>query len=147
METSTALALMNHFKRPGVLTTRKQYSVMKGKLIPLLIVFILFFASCANHDLNPTASASCTSNTTVSYSEDIAPIVTSTCAVTGCHNGDNGASLNWLVFSNFQTKALSVKDRITRPVGVEGHMPKVGTLSTEQIQLMVCWVEQGAANN
>jgi hypothetical protein len=42
---------------------------------------------------------------------------------------------------------LQVEDRVQRPVTAEGHMPKIGTLTDEQIKLLVCWVRQGAKDN
>ncbi len=84
---------------------------------------------------------------TVSFASDVKPIVDTSCAITGCHNGDNGADKNWTVFANFQSKSSNVKDRITRPAGADGHMPASGSITEDEIQTIVCWVDQGAKNN
>jgi len=115
-------------------------------------LFILFLVatlhSCVDHTFPEVEVDEC--GGTVSFDIDIEPIIDSKCAIVGdggCHNGGNGASLDWRVFSNFKGKASSVKDRITRAPGSDGKMPKIGTLTNDQIQLIVCWVDQGAKDN
>lgn len=118
--------------------------VKKQHFFTLLATFLLAF-SCAEHNLETPASA-CNSGQ-VSFSQQVAPIMQGSCALSGCHNGDLGDPLNWTNFDRVKAKASSVKDRVTRPVGTAGHMPKSGSLSQSQIQLIVCWVDQGALNN
>jgi hypothetical protein len=68
------------------------------------------------------------------------------CAISGCHNGDNGASRNWTEFDKFQQHASTVKryvvDHIMPPSG-----SPAGPLTQEQINTISCWVDQGAKNN
>lgn len=106
---------------------------------------LIAFQSCVDHTLPEPEIDPCT--VTVSFVSDIKPIIDTSCALTGCHNGDNGADRNWTVFSNFQTKRANVKDRITRPPGTPGHMPAAGSITDDQIQSIVCWVDQGGLNN
>ena len=106
-------------------------------------------ASCVDHSA-PESEFGCNTAETVSFANQINPIIQTNCVIVGdggCHNGGNGASLDWRVFSNFQSHALNVKDRITRPANAAGHMPKIGSITDAQIRLIVCWVEQGAQNN
>lgn len=120
--------------------------------IPLLaligIVFII--QSCVDHTLPEADEFSCSSLDEVSFDADVQPVIDTKCAIVGdggCHNGGNGPSLDWRVFENFRDHATAVKDRITRPAGTSGHMPKVGSLTDDQIRTLVCWVEQGAQDN
>ena len=83
----------------------------------------------------------------ISYANDVKPIVQQSCAISGCHDGDLGADLNWTVFAAFQSHASDVQDRITRPKGTTGHMPATGDITDEQIQTIYCWVAQGAREN
>jgi hypothetical protein len=101
--------------------------------------------SCVDHYLPEPEVEACT--VTVSFADDVNPIINTSCAIPGCHNGDNGADKNWTVFSNFQSNKDDVKDRITRPPGTPGHMPAAGSITAEQIQTIVCWVDQGGQNN
>jgi hypothetical protein len=120
-------------------------------LTPFVVGCAIFLAvqSCADNKLPAPDGFNC-SIQVVSYSNDVLPIIDSNCAIVGnggCHNGGNGANLDWRVFTNVQSRALQVKDRITRASGSPGHMPMGGSLSDDQIRLMVCWVDQGAQNN
>ncbi|HTE29451.1 MAG TPA: hypothetical protein VK666_03695 [Chryseolinea sp.] len=116
----------------------------------LVVVIFALGEACVDHTLPATDEFSCATFTEVSFDADIEPIINTKCAITGdggCHNGGNGPSLDWRVFSNFQDHASNVKDRVTRPASTAGHMPKIGTLTDDQIRLLVCWVEQGAQDN
>ena len=60
--------------------------------------------SCVDHTLPEVNVDECLH--TVSYASEVDPIVNTNCAITDCHNGDNGADKNWTVFSNFQSRVL-----------------------------------------
>ena len=120
-------------------------------IIPFILFFVSFYnTSCVNHNLETTTvKVSCDGFRTVSFNDDIKPIITSNCAIGSgtCHNGGNGPDLDWRVFQNFQNHSSEVKRRVTLPSNDPDHMPRVGQLTFDQIQLLVCWVEQGANNN
>ena len=83
--------------------------------------------------------------TTVSFQDEIADIITTNCAIPGCHNGDLGASRDWTDFSALQRSAQAVRSRTgarTMPPANSGI-----TLTDAQIGAIACWVEQGAQNN
>jgi hypothetical protein len=84
-------------------------------------------------------------DTGTSFATDIKPILDKSCAISGCHNGDNGASRNWDVFTNVQVNASNIKTRTTNK-----SMPPAGSttaLTSNQIKLIACWVDDGAKNN
>jgi len=121
-------------------------------VIVSILVFIVV-QSCVDHSFPPASEYSqynCSSFKEVSFDVDIEPIINAKCAIVGdggCHNGGNGADLDWRVFNNFQSHASNVEYRVTRPAGAPDHMPKLGSISEDQIKLLVCWVEQGAQDN
>ena len=121
---------------------------LRSLLFSCLFLFI-FLYSCVNHDLPKPAVdvTDCTSRDAISFASDVKPIIEQKCAISGCHNGDNGNDINWTVFANFQSHGAEVQDRITRPATAAGHMPRVGSLTDVQIQTIYCWVAQGARNN
>ena len=113
----------------------------------IIAALFLIIASCSDDDdggnnmMNNTSD--CT--TTVSFANDVAPIINSACAISGCHvegfaSGD---------FRNYE----GVKDRASRVSSrVEARtMPPSNSsgpsLSDSQIMTIACWVEQGAPNN
>ncbi len=81
-------------------------------------------------------------STSTSFIADIAPILNTNCSITGCHNGDNGVSINWTVFSNVQSHAQTIKTRTGNR-----SMPLTGKLTQQEINLIACWVDDGAKNN
>ncbi len=119
-------------------------------ILPVLVLIFLVTISCVNHNLETiTVKVSCDGFKTVSFNDDIKPIITSNCAIGSgtCHNGGNGPDLDWRVFLNFQNHSNEVKRRVALPSNDPDHMPRIGQLTFDQIQLIVCWVEQGANNN
>ncbi|MEQ9404666.1 MAG: hypothetical protein RIM99_13830 [Cyclobacteriaceae bacterium] len=107
--------------------------------------------SSGSHTISVSDASGCTAsvdeivNSGTSWANDIMPIINANCAVSGCHNGDNGQSRNWTVFSNVQTNAENIKTRTGNK-----SMPQVGsgiTLTDNQIALIACWVDDGAQNN
>jgi hypothetical protein len=85
------------------------------------------------------------SNTGVSYQTDIKPILEANCIKSGCHNGDNGAARNWSVFANVKAKATGIKTR-TGNKSMPKDIAPTG-LPQNQIDLIACWVDDGAIDN
>jgi SprB repeat len=81
-------------------------------------------------------------DTHVSFDVDIKPIMTTKCAISGCHNGDNGASRNWNDLANVQKNAANIKLRTGNK-----SMPITDALTPDQIALIACWVDDGAKTN
>lgn len=82
-------------------------------------------------------------DTGISYSADIQPILASRCAVPGCHVA--GASIpNFSTYSGVAARATNIKLRTA-----SGSMPPAGStdLTPQQVQLIACWVDDGAKNN
>ncbi len=128
---------------------KRSFPISRSFVFAIVLIFLIT-QSCVDHTLPAPDEFSCTTFQEVSFDTDIQPIINTKCAITGdggCHNGGNGPALDWRVFNNFQGHASQVKDRVTRPVGTAGHMPKIGSLTDDQIRLLVCWVEQGAQDN
>lgn len=83
------------------------------------------------------------SSTEVSLENDIMPLLLAQCTFSGCHNGDLGASRDWTAKSNILEKASGIKARTQ-----SGSMPRSpGVLTQNQIDLIACWVDNGALDN
>ncbi|MBL7856567.1 MAG: SprB repeat-containing protein [Cyclobacteriaceae bacterium] len=79
-------------------------------------------------------------NTGVSWATDILPIMTNSCATTGCHNGID--RMDWRIYANAKTHAADIKKRTQ-----DKSMPFNGGLPQNQIDLIACWVDDGAPEN
>lgn len=78
--------------------------------------------------------------TGVSLQNQILPIISNNCAVSGCHNGSQSPNLS--AKSGVLSNASQIKN-LTQ----SGAMPKEGSLTQEQINLIACWVDDGARDN
>ena len=78
----------------------------------------------------------------VSLSGEIAPIIQSNCAVSGCHNGAQSPNLS--SGSSIISSANQIKSRTS-----QGSMPPAGRtpLTTAQKDAIACWVDDNAPNN
>lgn len=79
---------------------------------------------------------------TTSYLLDIKPILMGSCIITGCHNGSNSSLPNFSNLSTVQANASMIKSRTQSK-----NMPKTGSLTQGQIDLLACWVDDGAKDN
>lgn len=82
-------------------------------------------------------------DTGISYASQIQPIINASCNFSSCHGAGNG-SRDFTNFANVTAKATSIKTRTGNL-----SMPPGGSadLSSQQIQLIACWVDDGAKNN
>jgi len=110
---------------------------MKKFLLQLFFTSF-FFCGCVKEK---TTANECSGN---SFAKDVAPIIETHCAITGCHvagfpPGDfttyNG--LHAVVENGFfQLKVLQQKI-----------MPPADSLCDSDLRVLQCWVDQGALNN
>lgn len=103
----------------------------------LVVVILTIQQACVYNDL---PEPSCMPGE-VSYVADIKPIIETKCLLSGCHGSDPGLP-NWGLLSELQASAPEVKRR-TR----DRSMPATGTLTQQQIDLITCWVDDGAPSN
>ena len=79
--------------------------------------------------------------TGTSWSNDILPIMEKNCAITGCHNGVSRSN-NFKEYASVKSFAASVKTKTQ-----DRSMPFDGSLTQNQIDLIECWVDDGALQN
>ena len=79
--------------------------------------------------------------TGVSYSNSIEAIIMDNCAVTGCHNGTQFPDFR--VFENIQTNKNNIRTRTQNKSMPAGG----GSLTQEHIDLIACWIDDGALAN
>lgn len=114
------------------------------KILFSFLVIMLIQESCVKHEF----PAYTCPDEPVSYAADVHAIVTTKCAISGCHNGDNGADKNWSVFAIFQDKAQTgeVKRRVVNRI-MPPASSDAGPLTADEIAKIACWSDQGAPNN
>ncbi len=83
-------------------------------------------------------------NSSVSYQSDIKPIIEANCLKSGCHGFRNDIP-DWGVLANVQAKASLIKTK-TGNKSMPKDIAPTG-LPQNQIDLIACWVDDGALNN
>lgn len=78
--------------------------------------------------------------TNTSLANDIMPIITKDCAISGCHNGSQSPRL--LSTAEVMSNANRIKSETQA-----GSMPRDRTLTQTEIDLIACWVDDGAKDN
>lgn len=81
--------------------------------------------------------------TGIDYDNDILAILEANCNFTGCHPA-NG---NWFDFNTAKSRAAEIKRRITLPDTDPDKMPRTGSLTSQEISDIVCWVDNGTPKN
>jgi hypothetical protein len=125
---------------------------MSVKLKFLFSIFLLFlFSTSCKHKPNFSNLA------TVSYSENIQPIISSNCTQSGCHGLQNQEEFTLLKYSDVMkhteviagSPEMSNLYHVIRTYNSEKVMPRppYKPLSEKQIQLIYVWIGQGALNN
>ena len=92
--------------------------------------------------LPPNTTTACGS-VSAKFQTDVRPVIQNNCVSSGCH----GASSNngpgpLLTFDQVKNAAAAIKSAV-----VSRRMPLGRTLTSEQIQRIYCWVDNGALNN
>jgi len=121
----------------------------------LIMVYVLGIAGCTKNDTVVIDNTPAITRT-VSFSKDIQPILTKSCAVSGCHSGSvapnlsEATSFNALTNGNFINTSvpktsdvylwLTGKKAIAMPAGAANNPSNINAL-------MLAWITQGAKNN
>ncbi|MEQ8625312.1 MAG: hypothetical protein RJQ00_00225 [Vicingaceae bacterium] len=115
------------------------------KLI-LQLLFICLLTSCYydnEEELYPNAPECDT--TVVTFSVDVQPIISASCAISGCHVAGGTGSGNFQTYSGIKSK-VDVGSFMNRVI-VQQNMPPNGDLSSCELEQLKIWIDEGAPNN
>jgi len=113
-------------------------SVRKAQTILTLLIVLTFMACHKDKTLPP---GSCV--TTISYTTDITPIIQSSCIP--CHDAWITEYSNIVDYINNDSWQNAIWGSYTMP-----QMPNsfgIDSLTSDEVQIMKCWVEQGFPEN
>lgn len=79
--------------------------------------------------------------TGTSFANNVKSILTNSCNLSGCHGAGTGTR-DWTVFNNVKNNAANIKTRTGNR-----SMPPGAPLTQAQIDLIGCWVDDGALDN
>jgi uncharacterized membrane protein len=90
-----------------------------------------------------TQSVDC-STVPAKFSANVLPLVTSKCAVSGCHDAISQAG--GLILQT-HVQISGAKNMVNTRAVIVKDMPRSGALSPSEINILKCWIEAGAPNN
>ena len=77
------------------------------------------------------------------FAADVQPLILAKCATANCHNA---TAANGLILQNY-LQISGAKAIINTRAIVEKNMPPSGPLLPAEINIIKCWIENGALNN
>lgn len=103
----------------------------------LIMVLVL---ACGKDPVDPNTNCS----TPRSYAGDVSPIIQSSCATnSSCHgSGSSNGPGQLLIYAD----VFNAKNNIRTAVA-SGTMPKTGSITSDQKNAIICWIDSGAPNN
>jgi uncharacterized membrane protein len=90
-------------------------------------------------DLYDTRALDCTT-IPATYNTNVQTIINTKCAITGCHNSSGAGGTVLTTYANVKLKT----DRINQRVIKDKTMPPGGGMTTEQLNILSCWISNGA---
>ena len=114
---------------------------MKKTRILMIMFFAILIVAGACKDKDSDNDLDCS---TVTFSADIAPIIASKCATTGCHNSGSVVG-DYTTYDGLKDKAQN--GVMEQEVITDKTMPQSGSLSQDELDKFQCWFDDGAPNN
>ena len=116
----------------------------------LILIFVSFFISCRHEPQVPDYPV-------ISFSNDVNPIISSSCTMSGCHGNNNTQEFSLVGYENLmkhenivagKPHSSKIYESITA-TGGEDLMPRYpySRLTNQQIEIIYLWILQGAKNN
>lgn len=109
----------------------KLHSMNKIIVVSFSIVCILLHNNCGKKTTTPAFSPTCDSEHF--FNKEVLPLMKSYCV--SCHSNYNS-------YSQVNSSASSIRSSI-----MNGSMPRGGTLTDDQKNAIICWIDAGAKNN
>lgn len=120
----------------------KKTSLFPGICVMLTVLFSCSKGSSTSGGTNNGGGGTTVDCSTINakFNADVLPIIQGNCAITGCHNGTQSPRLT--TYDEISANASIVNSQVQA-----GIMPKTGSLTTAQKNIIKCWVQSGALNN
>jgi len=113
-------------------------------LLAFIIVFVEFGCSKSGSYGNTTPPATNCNGINPSFSTDVLPLMQTKCGTNSdCHAA--GSINSGGPLTNFTQ--ISVHTSHIKSLVSSGAMPKTGSLTTSEKTTIICWINNGAANN
>ena len=110
------------------------------KMIITFFSFGVLLLACSKNNVDYTADCS----TTKYYAADVSPIIQSYCATnSGCHaSGSSNGPGPLTIYAQVYSARSDIRKAVAN-----GKMPQNGSLTNDQKNAIICWIDSGAPNN
>ncbi|HEX4957299.1 MAG TPA: hypothetical protein VFV46_03920 [Lacibacter sp.] len=117
----------------------KKYLIITGMLAVMFAISCKKESGGSNTDDNVQVNCS-----TVTFSGDIAPLISSKCATSGCHNASSSNGPGPLInYASIFASRFSIQTSVNN-----NRMPQGGPpLTAAEKAKLKCWIDAGAPNN
>jgi len=106
------------------------------------ILVALALNGCTSEESETPSAVDC-SGVSLSFTDDVYPIIQASCTRSGCHGaGSNNGPGELLTYSQISRAKSAIQLSVA-----SGEMPKDTRLSTNEKSTILCWIENGASNN
>ena len=117
---------------------------MKKLFYSLVTAFLIFSFNSCSSDSEEMPGDTC-DNLNVSYSQDILPIISGTCASSPSCHGSGSYQPNFLSYAD--VKSVADDGTLKQQVVDSRAMPQGSSLTQSQIDNFECWIADGAPDN
>lgn len=107
------------------------------RFLCFFICIVLLLACDSQEPEKPEEIVDCN---VITWQNDILPLMKSSCATSGCHDGIT--RLDWSNYDLVKKYSATIKSRTK-----SRNMPVDGSLTQKEIDMIACWVDNGALNN
>lgn len=126
---------------------RKQINAMQYfksiRLVSAIFIFSTLFIACSKSNDGGGSSQDCSGTTNKAFAADVNPLIQTYCNQSFCHSA--GSTNGPGPLTNY-TEIFNARVRIRGQVQ-STLMPQNTTLTTEQKNSIICWIDAGAPNN
>ena len=112
-------------------------------LVIMGVITVIHSCSKTEGNDNPTPTPSACDNISKTWSTDVSPLISSFCNQPGCHNTGSSSGPGALTT---HAQVFDARNQV-RDAVQSGRMPQNTTLSADQKNKIVCWINSGAPNN
>ena len=116
----------------------KKENISSWIIKTLSLLFVCMFFSCERNVEEDNISEEDICDPEISFARDVEPIIDTRCLE--CHSGTIFPDLR--TFSGITDNARSIQQQV-----VSREMPQGSTLPDDQIELISCWIDNGALDN
>jgi hypothetical protein len=116
---------------------------VNNAVVAIVIFLVLTVINGCDSEESEAAAAIDCSGVSVSFADDVYPIIQASCTRSSCHGaGSTNGPGELLTYSQVSRAKSEIQSSVS-----SGEMPRDSRLSSNEKNTILCWIESGASNN